>query len=235
MDADPEGVIALEHLYQCGRDPLREDDRRFGADPDQLHVRYPPQVREKPFQLFVAQCQRIASGEEDVPHLRVRRDVSDALFPLFGIQAVVALVSDHPRTGAVAAVGRAVPRHEKQHAVRIAVDNAGNRTVLIFVERIIRLAAAPEVLVNRRYDRPAQRLPRIPRIEKACIVGGNRQRERIRLTAHRMSLIFRQMDHPPQRLHIADAVAKLPVPILPFLEGCVREETLPEGPRPAIA
>ena len=112
------------------------------------------------------------------------------------------------------------------------MDDSGNRTVLILVERIVRLADAAEVLVHRRHDRPAQRLPRIPRIEETRVVGGNRQRQRARLAAHRMALILRQTDHPPQSLHIADAVAKLPVPILPFFEGGVREETLPEGSAP---
>ncbi|OHE20272.1 MAG: hypothetical protein A2X95_01800 [Syntrophobacterales bacterium GWF2_56_9] len=234
MDADPEGVVSLEHLHQGGCDPLREDDRRLGADPDEFQVGNPPQAREQPFQLFVGQGQRIAAGEEDVPDLRVRCDVRDAPFPLLGALAVVAAVADHPRAGAVAAVGRADPRHQKQNAVRVAVDDPGNRAVLILVERVVRLAAAAEMLMHGGNDRPAQGLPRVPRVEEARVVGGDRQRQRAGLAAHRVAFILRQTDHPAQGLQIADAVAELPMPVLPFLGGGVREKTLPEGPRPAV-
>ncbi len=196
MDADPEGMVALEHLHQRGGDPLRKDGRRLCADPDELHVRDLPQTHEQPFDLFVGQGQRIAAGEEDVPHFRMRRDVLDALFPLRGIQAVVAVVSDHPRTGAVAAVGRAGPRHEKQDAVRIAMDDSGNRAVLILMERVVRFAAAAEVFVNGGHNRPAQGLLRVPWIEETRVVRGDRKRERARRAAHRVALILRKTDHP---------------------------------------
>ena len=194
----------------------------------------PPQVRQQPFELFVGQRQRIAAGKQHIPHLGMRRDVGDSPFPLLGVQAVVPLVADHPRPGAVPAIGRAVPRHQKQHAIRITVDDPRDGAVLILVERVVRLAAAAELLVDRRHDRPAQCLLGIPGIEEAGVVGGDGQRKRACLAAHRVALILRQTDHPSQRLHVADAVAELPVPILPFLEGGVRVKTFPEGPRPAV-
>jgi hypothetical protein len=89
-------MIALEHLQQSGRDPLREDNWGFCADPDQLYMGNPSQVCQKPFQLFVGQDQRIAAGEENIPYLGMRCNIQETSFPQIDVRAVVALVADHP-------------------------------------------------------------------------------------------------------------------------------------------
>jgi len=106
------------------------------------------------------------------------------------------MVPDHPRTGAIAAVGRTVPRYEKQDAVRIAVDNSGYRAILILMEWVVGFTAAAKVFVYGGYDRSAQGVLRVPRIEETRVIGGDRKRESARGAAHRMALIFRKTDHP---------------------------------------
>ena len=46
-------------------------------------------------------------------------------------------VAHHPGTGAVPAIGGTKIRQQKQDPVRISVDKAGNRTLLVFAQGIV--------------------------------------------------------------------------------------------------
>ena len=147
---------------QLARDPLRQHGRHLGADADELDVRNRPQLAENPFELVVAERERVAAGDQHVANLRrapqiIERGQQPAL-----LRHQLA-VPDHARPRAITAIRRAEVERQEQHAIRITMHQARHRAVRIFAQRIVRLALGAHELIERRHDRSPQRLQRILR------------------------------------------------------------------------
>ena len=121
VDAHPDRTVLLEDLAERRRDPLRQEDGNAGADANELHVLDRPQPAEQMLQLLVREEQRIAARQEHVANLRVGFDGPQTLFVL-RVKVVVLRVGHEPAARAVAAVGRAAVGHQKEHAIRVAVN-----------------------------------------------------------------------------------------------------------------
>ena len=124
VDAHEERMKFFQHRAQFRRDALRQKNRDARADPQKFHMRNRAQAAQQMFQFFVAQQQRVAAAQEHVADFRVRGDVGDLLVE-FGMKIVAGRVADQPRARAITAIRRAAVRHEKQHAVGIAMHEPG--------------------------------------------------------------------------------------------------------------
>ena len=96
---------------------------------------------EQRFQLVVGEQQRIAAGKQHVAHFRVRLDVADRLLEI-GVEFLLARAADDPAAGAIPAVARATVRHEKQHAVRVAMHESRHGHVAVLAAGIGHLERA---------------------------------------------------------------------------------------------
>ena len=65
------------------------------------------------------------------------------------------LASENPGAGTVAAIGRTDVGHQEENAIRITMDDAGNRRVDVFTEGIFFFAFGVQAFVNHRDDRAA--------------------------------------------------------------------------------
>jgi len=104
VDAHPQRVIFSQHAAQFGRNALWQYGRHFCADADEFDMRDRAEASEDPVKFFVAECQRVATGNQDIANL-------DGIFEVVedGFQSLLIglnfSVPDDSRPGAVAAVG----------------------------------------------------------------------------------------------------------------------------------
>ena len=94
------------------------------------------------FEPGVAEHQRVAARDDDVPDLGVAADVVQAVLDVAGMD--LARVADLALPGAEPAVRGAAVRDEKQQPVRIAVDDARHGRILVLAQRV----GHPVVLVE---------------------------------------------------------------------------------------
>ena len=136
MQVHIHGVIFFHDLAESGRDALRQAAGDAGADAQDFQMRDRAQGLEHLLQQVVGQQQRVAAGENHVPHFRVFAQVGDRLVEvaLFNEPRL----ADQPLARAEAAVDRALVRDHQQRAVRIPVDQMGHGTHQVFFERVVR-------------------------------------------------------------------------------------------------
>ena len=106
--------VALEHVQQGGVavDALRQRHRQAGPEADEVQVLNGAQPCQIAFDDAVGIHERVAAGDEDIPHLLVLRNIGDGL-----VRNTVELVLRQPYhalSEAVAAVHRALIRREQQ-------------------------------------------------------------------------------------------------------------------------
>jgi hypothetical protein len=107
-------------------------------------------------------------------------------------------------------------RHQKQDSVRVSVNQAGNRSVVIFSERIQGFTGRHLVFSPHRNHGTAERMTWVHTVEKARIIGRNGQRELPHLGSGSTQLVFRQVEKTAQAIDRSNAIPDLPVPIVPF-------------------
>ena len=79
--------------------------------------------------------QRVAAAQEDVAHFGVLFEITECFLEI-GVQFLFADAADDAAARAIAAIRCATVGHEKQNAVRIAMDQARHRHVRIFAARV---------------------------------------------------------------------------------------------------
>src|SRR5437016_122726 len=127
-------MILLEHGAQSRSDTLGKEDGYARPDAKKLHVRNRSQLAQKELQFFIAQKQRVAAAQQNVAYGRVAPDVIDLTREL-RMKIITRGVAHQPRTGAITAITRATIRDEKQHPVRITVDQPGHGRMAILPAR----------------------------------------------------------------------------------------------------
>ena len=94
-----------------------------------------PQLAEQVFQFLVAKEQRITAAQQDISHGGRTANVLD--LPIeFGMEVIAARVAYQAGARAVTTVRGAAIRHQKEHTIRIPMDQAGDRRVIVFATRI---------------------------------------------------------------------------------------------------
>ncbi|MPN00363.1 hypothetical protein SDC9_147557 [bioreactor metagenome] len=132
---DPDWVILAEHVGQLLRDAHWHHDRHARADTDDLHMLDCAKRSDDVLQLCRAHGQRVPTGDEHVPNLRMRADIGDRLLQLrLGNRLV--LLADGSSACAVTAIHCALQRDEQQHPVGIAMHHVRHRAIRHFAQRV---------------------------------------------------------------------------------------------------
>ncbi len=139
-------------------------------------------------------------------------------------------VAHDARAGAVAAVRGAEVRHEKEHAVGIPVNEARHRAHLLLGERIRRFAGAAHEFRGARDHGAPERLLGVVVREQAHVVRRHADGKHRASPLEREPLVVREVQDALEGLEILDAVADLPVPVVPLAIARFREEGPPEKP-----
>ena len=130
VDVEPEGMVLFDHLAEFGRHAHGQKDGHARADADDLHVGDGPQAAENHVHQLGSQHHRVAAGEQHVANLGRALDIVDLgveISPAEGLGRV----ADDAAAGAVAAVAGALGGHQHEHAIRIAMHQAGHGRVLV--------------------------------------------------------------------------------------------------------
>ena len=209
---------------RCGR--KRRDAR---ADAQKFHVRNRAQPAQKIFQLVVAQQQRVAAAQQHVADFRMRGDVGDLLVE-FGMKIVAAGVADEPRARAVTAIRGAAVGDQKQHAVGIAMHEAGHGRMRILAARVAHLPRRGVGFLDVRNDLQADRAMFVRRINQVEKIRRDGQRELVVGQFCAGEFLRRERGHQSlQLLRRGDAVFELPAPVVPVGIGNVVPEAAAGG------
>jgi hypothetical protein len=216
VDVDPQRMIFREHRAQLVVDALRQRHRHAAPDADDLEVRDRAQLREDLLQLRVRVIERIAARHDDVANLGSPRDVVDHAVELdVGRGAFV----HRALARAVAAVDRAVVRDHHQHAVGIAVRDAGHRRELLLAERILLTHRAKEIFLRERHDLTQDRIVGIVLVDQRQVVGRDAHAEVAQDFRAVLPFLRRHLEVLRQGFERRDAIAELPAPIVPVGVG----------------
>ena len=144
--------------------------------------------------------------------------VFEGRFPL-GFQMLLADAGNDARAGAIAAVGGAAVGDEKQHAVRIAVDEAGHRHVGILAAGIGEFLGRVPAFLDARDDLAADRAIRIVAVDQVEKVRGDRHRQLVPGEQDAGALDIGEVE---ARFEIGEgihAVAELPFVVAPVVSS----------------
>ncbi len=214
MQVDPERVVLLEDLAQLVVDPLRQEDRDAAPDPDDLDVRDLAQAAQDRFEELRCQGQAVAAGDEDIAHLRGPAQVLELGLVILPVE-VLGRVADDARPRAIAAVGRALRRHEHEDAVRIAMDEAGHRGVPVLGERVLHHRREGLLLATERDDLATDRVVRILGIDQADEVRGDIDAELV-VGRESLSFLIGELEDLLDLFEVVDPVRELPAPVVPL-------------------
>lgn len=230
VHAHPEGMIFLQHRAQLGRDALRQENRDPRADAEKLDVRDGAQAFQNSFEFVVAENQGVAAGEEDIPDLGVLFKITERLLEI-GVQFLFAHAADDAASGAIPAVARATVRHEKQDAIRIAMDQPRHRHVRIFAARIHHVVGRSPGFLDPGDDLAADRVLRIITRDQVEKVRRDGQSELVAREQNAAAFFIRKFEVLLELGQGCDPVFELPFPIVPEfrrdpgpIAGRVRDE-----------
>ncbi len=209
--------MLLQHLDQALGDALRQHDRNLGADAQEFDVLDGPQAPQQPVELFVADAERIAARQQDVAHFGMRFEIAERLFPLARRKLIFAArIAHQARARAIAAIGRTGARRQEQDAVGIAVHKTRHDSVVVFAQRIVRLAGHTHEFIAGHDVGAAQRFARVVQPHQACVIGRDPDGQRALMALDGAALVVRKLENPGQFVQRADAGAELPMPVVPF-------------------
>jgi hypothetical protein len=224
-------AVAAQHADQVPGDAHRQHHRDLRAQADELDVADGAQATEQPVQFVVGQGERVAAREQHVADFFVTGDVVEGSLPLAQVEGVLAGVPHGPRAGAVAAVGGAEPGGQEEDAVRVAVDEARHRAVVVFAERVVVFAGQADELVAHRDVGATQGLHRILPAHQARVVGRDSHRQRAAAGNHGAAFVGGQLEDSLEAGQVADAVTALPAPVAPVGRRRFGKDTAAEAVR----
>ena len=152
--------------------PLRQRHGYSRTDADDIDVVDGLQVVEVVTQFAERQRERVTTGNDHVANLRVLANVIDHPLVVFADAFPATARKSRAFAGAVAAIHRAVRRGNHQHAVGVAVREAGYRGILFFFERVFEFEARFR-FERRGYRLQSDRIGRVRRIDQRKVVGRN--------------------------------------------------------------
>ena len=171
MKVHVKGMVFLDHVTESRRDALRETSWHTASDPDQFEVRNGPQSLEDALEKMVGQQERVAAGQDDVPHLRVSQEIVHDAVQLSFFQEPG--LSHQPLACAETAVDRALVGNHEQDPVRIPMDEMRYGTVHVLMQRIFCRALVGD-LVGFRNDLSPERIT--PLLDEFHPHGGDAHR-----------------------------------------------------------
>ena len=232
MQAHPQWVAAFQDARQLPRHPHRLHHRLLAAYADEFDMPDLAQPVKNIVETIVVQAEWIAAGYKHVANLRrifdIRKGQLDIRFP----DAAFAGRADHARACAVAAVDRTEVGYQQQHAVGVAVHQAGHRAVPVLVQRVSVLAARGLVLAEHRYHGSAQALGGVMPMQQAGVIGRDADRQGAAVAPDRLDFLVAQIDQAFQLGQRTHAVTILPAPAVPVVDAGRRVVAMQEFRRP---
>lgn len=178
VDRNKERVILLEHLAEIIGDSLREKNRDACANADELNMRDRMQAGDNALQSIVGEQQRVATRDQYITDALILLEVFEGSLPLC-LQLLIGHTRDHSASCAVTAVGSAAICDQKEHTIRIAVHQAGDRHVAVLPTGVSHLGGVGKSLLNAWNHLPADRAVRILFIDEVEEVRRDRHGELI--------------------------------------------------------
>ncbi len=155
MQQQPHGLVAgFQRRDQIVADTPGVDDRHAAVDADHAQMRDGIQPFDHLFQPARRDDQRIAAGEDHLPDRRMPRDIVDGGIELVRAQAFRTRPY-HLAAETETAIDRADIHQLEQHAVGVAVHDAGHRAVRLVANRIAAL-----MLMRHQFRHIGQELAR---------------------------------------------------------------------------
>jgi hypothetical protein len=176
VNAHPDGAVFFEDVAKFGGDALGEENGNAGTDANKFKVRNSAEFPEEVIEFFIGEEEGVSAAEEDVADFGVLADVLEAGFK-FWMEVVVLGVGDEATAGAVAAIGSATIRDEKENAVRVAMNDAVNRFGFFFSDGVEAFFGGGVGLAGARDDLAADRIFRILGVDEVEKVRGDREGE----------------------------------------------------------
>ena len=215
VDVQPQRVVLGEHLAQLVVDALGHEHRHPGSDAHDLHVRDLAQAAERRLQQLGREREAVAARDQHVADLGVVPDVVELGLVLLAVE-VLGGVADDPAPRAVAAVHRALGGDQHQDAVRVAVDQARDGRVPVLGEAVLHHPREAAQLAPQRDDLAADRVVRVVGIHEAGEVGRDVDPELVG-RGQALALLVGELEDLLEVSEIVDAVAELPLPVVPLL------------------
>ena len=225
VGVQPDGVILLQHGAQLGSDTLGAHNGGAGAQTDDLHMGDGAQALDDVLQILIGDHQAVTAGQQDIADLGMSGHIVDALVDLLhGHFAVV--LTGKAATGAVTAVHGTLVGDQQQHAVGIAVGQAGGGRVGILVQGIGVLIVGVLQLLRAGNGHLADGIEGIVQVDQGQVVGGNSHAQLAQRLADTLLLIGSQVHVLLQILNRLSAVGDLPMPVIPQILGNIGEQTV---------
>ncbi len=220
VDVHPHGVVLGEGVAQFLRDAHGHEHGDAGADADDLDVGDLAQFGEQAAEHLGRQSEGVAAGEQHVAHLGGVAQVIELEFVLVGFKGLGGVAHD-AAAGAVAAVTGALRGDEHQHAVRVAVHQAGHGAVLVLGQAVFHHAGERLEFFLGGDHLAAHRAGGVFSVHQAGEVRGDVQAEDA-LGTGAFAFTVGQPNHFFEFGDAVDAVFQLPLPVVPLLVGHVR-------------
>ena len=146
------------------------------------------------------------------------------------MEIVTAGVADQPRARAITAIARAAVRHQKQHAVGIAMDQSGHGRVGILAARVAHFPRRGVRFGDLGNDLQPHRTMFVRRINQVEEIRRDGQCE-FGVRQFRAGKFLRRErgQESLQLLRRCDAVFELPAPVIPIGVGNIVPEAAPGG------
>ena len=144
--------------------------------------------------------------------------IGDGLIEV-GLEFLLTRTADHTRTRAIAAVGGTAVGHQEKDAVGVAVDESRHGHVGVLAAGIGHLLRGDTSLPDLGNDLPADRAGRIFRLDEVEVVGGDGEGQLV--AGENDPGAFLRSEHKMllESLKGGDAVAELPLPVVPLGGG----------------
>ena len=212
---EPDRPVAIAQPAELRVDPLRQDDGKPGAEPDDLQVRDRAQPGQEVAEAGIVQCQRIPAGDDDVADGRRGAQVLHGRVDL-GRPA-------DPVAELPLALARAVPAQQRtdvgddqQRAIGIAMHEPGHRRVGRLLQRIVLAEVGQRGLARVRHRLLQDRVVGIAVANERQVVRRDRQRELRGHGGEPADGLGRHRHDAREGLGGGDAVAEVPLPVRPF-------------------
>ena len=147
-----------------------------------------------------------------------------------GVKVIGLRVRDQAAARAITAVGGAAVGDQEEHAIRVAVDDTRDRHRALFADRVLGFTRSNVGFLDARDDLPAHRAVRVLRVDEVEEMRRDRKRELMGGKKAPFPLLLRQLQHLFQLGQRRDAVAQLPMPVVPLRGGHVLPSALASMP-----
>ncbi len=151
-----------------------------------------------------------------------------------GMQLLFTDATDDTTASAVAAIGCAPIRHQKEHAVGIPMDKTRDGHVGVFAARIGHLKRRSVGLFDPRNDLATDRTIRVFGVDEIEKMGRNGERKLVSGQNYTSALFAGKRELPFELLQVGDAVFELPFPIVPEFGSDIWPKTRRERKEPLI-